>query len=452
LTDHADRLDERHHHRQLENGVQLALDLSYQHLPGDQQRLLRLAALHPGQDLDAYAAAALTGTDPPTAATMLGHLCRDHLLQQATPGRYSFHDLVRAYATGRAGDEDPPLQRRTALTRLFDYYLATTAAAIDVAYPHERHRHPTVMPTGAPTPDLAEQKHADLWLDTELANLLAAAQHAAEHGWPEHTWQLTALLDRHLLIRGHYRDAETLHQHALHLARHHGNRPAEMNALNGLGQVHLRLGRHEQVGDYYRRALQIAQDIGHRLSELAALTGLGYLYRTQGRHEQAGDYYRRALQIAQDIGDRLGELNALNGLGYVHRMLGRHSEAASCYQRVFDLARALGSRNWQYEALQGLGRAHHATGHPDLALTYHEQALQHATDLAQRGDQARAHDGLAHAHHAMGGHEHARQQWQHALDILTSLGTDHTEDIEASVPNIRAHLTNLSQQPPTAMD
>ena len=119
------------------------------------------------------------------------------------------------------------------------------------------------------------------------------------------------------------------------------------------------------------------------------------------------------------------------------------SEAADCYQQVLDLARELGNSNWQFEALQGLGRLHHATGHPDLALTHHQQALQHATDLAQPADQARAHDGLAHAHHALNHHDQARRHWQHALDILTSLGTDHTEELEASVPNIRAHLTNL---------
>ena len=129
-------------------------------------------------------------------------------------------------------------------------------------------------------------------------------------------------------------------------------------------------------------------------------------------------------------------------------MLGRHEQAATYYQQVLGLARNLGSSNWQFEALQGLGRLHQATGRPDLALTYHERALQPATDLAQPGDQARAHDGLAHAHHALNAYDRARRHWQNALDILTSLGTDHTEDHEASVSSIRTHLTNLDQQTP----
>jgi hypothetical protein len=37
--------------------------LSYAVLAGDQQRLFRRLGLHPGADVDAYAAAALDGTD-----------------------------------------------------------------------------------------------------------------------------------------------------------------------------------------------------------------------------------------------------------------------------------------------------------------------------------------------------------------------------------------------------
>jgi tetratricopeptide (TPR) repeat protein len=127
-------------------------------------------------------------------------------------------------------------------------------------------------------------------------------------------------------------------------------------------------------------------------------------------------------------------------------MLGRHGEAADCYRQVLVLARQLHSDNWQYEALQGMGRLHHATGRPDLALTHHEQALRYATELIQPADQARAHDGLARAYHAKGQHEQARLHWQHALDILTTLGTDHTEDLEANVPHIREQIANLNHQ------
>src|SRR5205823_6494943 len=156
------------------------------HLPDDQRRLLRLAALHPGHDLDAYAAAALADTDLSTAETHLHHLCRDHLLQQSTAGRYTLHDLVRAHAVGKAIDEDPPRARRTALTRLFDYYLATAAAAMDTLHPAETNRRPRIPPAATPTPVLVDPDTALAWLDTERPTLAAVAAHTATHGWPTH--------------------------------------------------------------------------------------------------------------------------------------------------------------------------------------------------------------------------------------------------------------------------
>ncbi|GIF21829.1 hypothetical protein BJ973_004722 [Actinoplanes tereljensis] len=127
LTDHADRLDERHRDRRLDTAVELALDLSYRHLPADQQRLLRLAALYPGHDLDAYAVGALAGIAVDAAREGLARLGADHLLEPAGPGRYTFHDLVRVFAAVRAGEQERPGDRRAALTRLRDHYRAATA-------------------------------------------------------------------------------------------------------------------------------------------------------------------------------------------------------------------------------------------------------------------------------------------------------------------------------------
>jgi len=58
-------------------------------------------------------------------------------------------------------------------------------------------------------------------------------------------------------------------------------------------------------------------------------------------------------------------------------------------------------------------------------------------------DQARAHDGLAHVLRALHQPEQARTHWQHALDVLTRLGVDQTDDEDTTVAAISAHLANL---------
>ena len=80
---------------------------------------------------------------------------------------------------------------------------------------------------------------------------------------------------------------------------------------------------------------------------------------------------------------------------------------------------------------------------PGCRLTHHDRALALANEIGQPNDQPRAHDGLAHAHHALHKHELARTHWQHALDILTRLGIDHTGDEETSASAVRSHLVNL---------
>jgi tetratricopeptide (TPR) repeat protein len=232
--------------------------------------------------------------------------------------------------------------------------------------------------------------------------------------------------------------------HAAHrLARTTGNHPGQLNALVGLGRVHRLRGDHEQAFVAFTQALEIARTTGDRNGELNALRGLGHLHLVARRDRQAGEALAAALEIARTTGSGTGELSTLVGLGHVHRRRDQPEQAACSYRAALRLAEESGDRNWEFEAVQGLGRLHDRTGHPDLALAHHRRALALATQLGQPADQVRAHDGLAHAHRALGQHEPAREHWRSALEILGGLGTDHTDDDEASAATIRAHLAGL---------
>jgi tetratricopeptide (TPR) repeat protein len=354
LTDHAGRLDERHHARRLDTGVELALDLSYQRLPADQQRLLRLAALHPGQDLDAHAAAALAGTDLPTARARLHHLCRDHLLQQAAPGRYMFHDLVRAYATGRAGDEDRPTDRRAALTRLFDYYLGAAAAAMDALHPAEAGHRPRISRPGTPTPGLSDLDTARTWLETERPTLVAVAAHAATQGWPGHAIRLSGTLFRYL-DNGYPADAVAVHWHALHSAEHTGDGTAQAHALTYLGSVDLRRGRYGPAAEHLGRALLLFHRAGDRAGQARSLSGLGVADERLGRYRLAIGHLERALALFRQTEDRTGEARALDNLAIVEGRLGHHHAATEHYREALALFRRAGDQGGEARTLNNLG-------------------------------------------------------------------------------------------------
>jgi len=441
LTDHADRLEERRRDRRLDTGVELALDLSYQHLPADRQRLLRLLALHPGQDFDTHAAAALADTDLPTARTHLRHLSDEHLLQQATAGLYTFHDLTRAYAAGRAGDEDPPAARRAALTRLYDFYLATTAAAMDTLYPAEANRRPRIPPITTPTPILSDPDTARAWLDSHRSTLVAAAAHTAADGWPTHTTRLSTTLFRYL-DGGHHNDALTVHGHAVDAARHTdaageqahaltnvaatyqhqgryapamdhcaqaltlfrqtGDRIGQARALGNLGNCEERLGMYGAAADHLEQALSHYREAGHRTGEALALTNLGEVEWTLGRYGPAADHARQALSLFRQTGDQTGEAHALTSLGDTEVRLGRYGPAANHLQQALTLCRELGNRDGVAWVLSSLGVLHVQLDQPAEAIDHHQRALAIFREIGDRPGEACALNGLGEACHAAG--------------------------------------------------
>ncbi|MQA95416.1 MAG: tetratricopeptide repeat protein [Streptosporangiales bacterium] len=493
-ADLADRLRD-HQHRLSEldfnpRSVTAAVDLSYRQLSTAHRRMFRLLSLHPGADIDAYAAAALADTTVRDATRLLDDLTDAHLQHEPTPGRFRFHDLLRVYATHASVDKDSEAARRAALSRLFDHYTHTASVATDVVYPHLAAYLPRIRRPASPTPAFAEQTNgrpegqadrrtgAAAWLEAELINLLAAASYAAGHGWPAHTLHLSATLRRHLHRRGRYTQIVDLVGHALDTARELGHQLGELDALCGLGEVHKFQSRFEPAADCFSQALHIARRIGHRLGEYDALRGLGYLHRYQNRFEPAADCFGQALHIARDIGSDLCELTALCSLGHLHRSQKRLGAAADCFGQALDIARDIGDReselialhglgvtrraqgrygsaadcleqalnfaletddhNYQFEVLHNLGYTRRATGQPAAAFTHHRVARDLACDLGQPADQARALYGLARVHSDLGRHRQAREHWQLALNILTDLGLQHAEEV--SIDQIRAHL------------
>jgi len=446
LTDHADRLDERHQDRRLDTGVELALDLSYHHLPADRQRLLRLLALHPGQDFDAHAAAALADTDLPTAHTHLHLLHDDHLLQQDTQGRYTFHDLIRAYATTRAHDEDRPPDRRAALTRLFDHYLAATATAMNTLYPAEAHVRPRIPPAGTPTLDLTDQDIALAWLDTERTTLVGVAAHTGAYGWPTHAIRLSRTLYRYL-DGGHHTDALTVHGHAHRAARRSGDPTGQAHALASLGGTHARLGRYGPAAKRFQQALDLFLQIGDRAGQARALNSLGIAHRRLGRYKTAAEHAQQALNLFLQIGDRAGEARALNSLGFIDGRLGRHEQATDHYRQALTLFRQVGDRTGEAHALNGLGEVEVRAGRYGPAGDHLRQALTLFRQRGNRDGEAWTLDllGLLHTH--LGLPAQANEYHQQSLTLFRDTGA---RDGEAWALNGLGEAAHIAGHPADA--
>jgi DNA-binding SARP family transcriptional activator len=185
--------------------VRATFDLSYQALAEPLRRLFRLLALHPGVDFAADTTAALAGTSDDEAERLLNHLAEVSLLERAGAGRYAWHDLLRLYAERVSAAEDPPEERAAATTRLFDFYLATTGAAMRLAFPSFRFRVGGGAAGAAPRA-FTDAADALCWLDGERANLVAVVERTADQGPPAVAWQLAGLLYPYLVYGDHVLD------------------------------------------------------------------------------------------------------------------------------------------------------------------------------------------------------------------------------------------------------
>ena len=407
--------------------VRGVLSWSYQHLPATAARAFRLIGLHPGPDFDPHAVAALADISLDQAQQMVDLLTRAHLIQVPRPGHYGMHDLLRAYATWLAGVEDSKAEQRAGLTRLFDHYLATAAAAMDTLIPAEQHRRPRIPPPATPIPPMPDRTTARAWLDTERVTLAAVSAYTAARGWLGHTTRLSTTLYRYLDAGGHFPDGLTIHTHALHAARHTDEPAAEVDALLNLGHIYWQQGNYGQAADHLQQALTLASQISNRVGETNALLNLGIVYQRQGNYGQAADHLQQALTLASQIGDRVGETNALLNLGIVDRRQGHYQQAADHYQQALTLASRIGDRHGEANALDHLGTIYQRQGHYQQAAGHHQQALALFREIGDRHGEANTLLDVGTVYRRQGHYQQAVDHHQQALALFREMGDQHGE-------------------------
>ncbi|MGC9668433.1 BTAD domain-containing putative transcriptional regulator [Planosporangium sp. 12N6] len=158
--------------------VRAALSWSYAILDPPAARLFRLLALIPWGEVSTEAAASLTGAPRAGVGALLSALVRTRLMDEPFPGRYTMHDLLRAYAAELTADQDDPEDRRAARNRLLDHYLHTAQAALTLLAPGCARIVASPPGPGVVTTALADRHDARDWLITERAGLTEATVHS----------------------------------------------------------------------------------------------------------------------------------------------------------------------------------------------------------------------------------------------------------------------------------
>src|SRR6185312_14468111 len=207
--------------------VRAVFSWSYRALGEPAAQLFRLLGLRPGSEIGLAAAASLAAIPVGQARSQLTELTRAHLLTEHAPGRYSFHDLLCAYARELTQAHDDQATRDAATDRVLAYYLHTAHHSAKLMepfhYPITLGPPPEGVVAGKPT--TAEE--AMTWFSGEHNALVAAVKLSSRGGPSTRAWQLAWTLSTYLLRRGLWSDQAQVCQRALSAARRAGDQTGE---------------------------------------------------------------------------------------------------------------------------------------------------------------------------------------------------------------------------------
>jgi DNA-binding SARP family transcriptional activator/tetratricopeptide (TPR) repeat protein len=416
--------------------VRAAFDLSFAGLPAPAQRMFRLLGLAPGPDVSVPAAASLAAVDGQQAKALLDRLVAAHLVDEHTPGRYSLHDLLGAYATHLADTASTGQQRRAATQRILDHYLHTADTANRLLDPG---RDPITLTTPQPgvTPEHpGDYQQALAWFTAEHAVLVAAVDHAAATGFDTHTWQLAWTLCNFLDRRGHWRDWAATGRAAVAAAGRLADPTAQARAHRILAGAYTTLGRLDDAHTELDHALDLTARTGDQVGEARTCYALAVLSDRRGYPAQALDHARRALDLYRAAGQQTWQAIALNAVGWCHAQLGDHQQALTYCHQALTLLQDLNDRPMQGYTWESIGYAHHHLAQYTQAIACYQQALTLARECGSRHNQATTLAYLGDTHHAVGDLTAAHVAYRQALAILDDL--DHPD-----AGNVRAKLATL---------
>jgi tetratricopeptide (TPR) repeat protein/transcriptional regulator with XRE-family HTH domain len=436
--------------------VGAVLDLSYRGLTGDQQRMFRRLGLHPGADVDEYAAAALDDVDPAEARRHLQALCEQNVITEPRFGRYRFHDLIRALARRRALAEEAVPDRDAAVVRLLDYYALAAAASGRHLARRTAPREPRPAgPRPAHVPNIRDREQATTWMTNERLNLAAATEYASVNGHLSHAVAIPAAMHGFLRGQGYWDQALALHQTALSAAVRSKDRAGEAGALTDLGDVQYLRGDYAAAEASLAGAVELADELEDPCAQAGALVELGVLQQNTGRLGPAEASLTRALNLSEAQGDELGKASALNNLGVVQFVTSRLTAATQSQQRALQIFQELGDQLGEASALNALGGVQHTAGDYDNAAANLAEAAKLYESLGDRIGQAYTTGNLGVTQCMMGNLPAASASLGKALelyrrcgsrageaDMLTSLGGLHgmTGDYESATASLNQAL------------
>jgi tetratricopeptide (TPR) repeat protein/transcriptional regulator with XRE-family HTH domain len=427
--------------------VASAFNLSYRSLDGPQQQFFRILGLHPGLDVDGYAAAALAGDTIDTAVRRLESLLDDNLVDEYVFERFELHDLIRDFLY-ELRREDPEQEQVAALDRLYDYYQDVVTVA-DRQLAGATPVSAEVTSYAGAKPAIADRKEAIIWFTADRSNVIACLDSLVNQ--PARLVRLTAALSRHLRRTGPWDLVIRLQERALASARNlddtaaaesaalelgsaqcnHGDYSpalATLATLPGRPEVLLEKGTVQMlIGDYtgsvesYRAALEQSEAADDQRGIAAALLELGTLQYLLDEYDDAARLLTRARARYERLGDDFGLAQTLKSLGNTFYFLDRYPEAAEALESAARLADDLDLPLVRAQTTTTLGSVLRLRGEHAAALESLDAASELARKLADRSLEAQILIDTGASYRELGRHAEAEAAFTRSITLYEAI-------------------------------
>jgi DNA-binding SARP family transcriptional activator len=398
--------------------VQTSFELSYRRLTEGERRFFRYLGIGPCLDFTPHSAAFLTEVTVAESRVALSDLADHHLLEEISPGRYGFHDLLRAFAAARSADEDSAKEIRHSVGRLADYYLRAVTHASQVR------RGRGAMDTGEPdempftgTPDAAAT-----WLESEWGNALRVAEHCARRELKRRCADLVHALGQFLEANGHWDDALAANLMAVHACRDLDDQSGVARSSLDLSLIYLRTGRNDAALQHAAVAAGVFGALGDQRGRADALNRIGIINRNTARFRDALAYHQEALDIYRAAGDSRGVARTLVSAGSVLWYLGRLQEEMHYLGQALDIYRESNDLNGQAAALNNMGTVQQLQGYHRDAVRCYQASRDIYCEIGGRQNLALADQNLARVQQYKGDYESALVIYRRVLSTYRSLG------------------------------
>jgi DNA-binding SARP family transcriptional activator/DNA-binding XRE family transcriptional regulator len=398
--------------------VRAVFSWSYRVLGKPAARLFRLLGVHPGPDVTLAAAASVAAIPPDQAGRALGELTRAGLLAEHRPGRYAFHDLLRAYAAELAVTQDHQSARLAVIRRTADHYLQSAYLADQALYPVR-----TSIGMPSPQPGCQPETFAAdgqplAWFEQEHAVLLAVTDLAVANGLDSYAWRLAWAMETFFVRRARWDDWLATQRTALEAARRLGDDDAQAHAHRGLGNAAITTGAYDQGQRHFSEAMRLREASSDLAGQGRLELDLARMAWLQGDFEEYLAHARRGLELVRAARHRPHEGHALASVAWALTLLGSYQEALAYGEQALQLYHKIGSNAIEGQAWDTMAHAHFYLGQHAEAIECYDRAV---TIMEQGGYQvtkALTLTAAAQAHHTAGDQAAARQALGTALPIL----------------------------------